>query len=410
MNFKRSVKNLISGFNKVIFLKSRKDLELENVKRVLIISLYFRGDFLLHTPFIKLLSNILPDAKIDIWTKSRNLELTQNNPDIDEVLIFDDVKTAGYNDNAKLNLGGKLGFLKKLRNSHYDLIIDLTGHIPTALYSYLSASGYTLGINNFGFGAAYDKFIDIRPASTKGHLIKKYLDVLRRGFNIPDARWEKLLNENGTKPVLIPSQKDVESVSSILNKIQIDKGKPLVVVHSTAGWKAKEWDPHNYSRLIELLDSKDIEFIFIGDDRDRQNFYYILENSGLKDVPKFKNHFLKLRFLEVAGLINQADVFVGSDSAPLHIAGAMDTPSVGIFGPTNPDFSNPIGEMHKIVYHRLHCSAADEMQYCTRNAGMTCPTIDCMKMVTPQEVMALIEELINEYRQSEKNKSSSGSL
>lgn len=410
MNFKRSIKNLISVFNKIVFIKKRKVLDLKKVKRILIISLYFRGDFLFHTPLIKLLPSILPNSRIDVWTKSRNLELTQNNPHIDEVLIFDDVKTAGYNDNVRLNILGKIKFLKKLRKSNYDLVIDLTGHIPTALYSYFSKAGYTIGINNFGFGAAYNKFIDLRPASTKGHLIMKYLDVLRRGFDIPGIKWEKLLTENQIKPVIIPSQNDIESVDKILSKININYEKPLIVIHTTAGWKAKEWGPLNYSRLIEMINKRGFEFIFIGDDRDKQNFTYILENSGLKDVPNFKNHFLKLKFLEVAELINRADVFIGSDSAPLHIAGAMETPSVGIFGPTNPEFSNPLGEMHKVIYYKLYCSANDEMQYCTRNAGMTCPSIDCMKKVTPLDVMIQIEDLINEYSKTEKNKSSSDSL
>ena len=410
MNFKRSVKNLISGFNRVVFLKKRKNLDLRNVKSVLIISLYFRGDFLFHTPFIKLLTAILPDARIDIWTKSRNLELTHNNPDIDDVLMFDDIKTAGYNDNAKFNLGGKIDFLKKLRKTKYDLVIDLTGHVSTAIFTYLSKSGYTIGINNFGFGAAYNKFIDLNPASTRGHLIDKYLSVLKESFGISDEKWETLIGANGTKPVLYPSRQDADTVRKILDELSINRDEPLVLLHTTAGWSAKEWDPLNYSRLIEMLNDKHYQFIFIGDDRDRKNFELILDNSGLKDVPKFKKHFLKLKFLEVAELINQADILVGSDSAPLHIAGAMNTPSVGIFGPTNPDFSNPVGGMHRVVYHKLHCSAADNMQYCTRNAGMTCPTIDCMKMVKPEEVMQLIEGLTNEFRESKKNKSTSGSL
>ncbi|SRR5690606_5614605 len=410
MNYKRIAKNIISSFNKRIFIKRRKTLDVSNIRKVLIISLYFRGDFLFHTPLIKLLSGILPYARIDVWTKSRNLELTQNNPDISKVLVFDDVKTAAYNDHVKLNIAGKFSFLRKLRNSNYDLIIDLTGHIPTALYSYFSKAGYSIGINNYGFGAAYDKFVDLQPASTKGHLIMKYLDVLRRGLDIPDIQWKQMIANYGVKPVLIPSQKDIESVNNILDDISINNEKPLVVIHTTAGWKAKEWGRDNYSRLIEMLNHKNYEFIFIGDDRDKQNFKNILENSGLKDVPKFNNHFLKLKFLEVAELINKADVFVGSDSAPLHIAGAMDTPSVGIFGPTNPDFSNPIGAMHKTVYHKLLCSATDSMQYCTRNGGMTCPTIDCMKMVTPAQVMILIQELIIEYHGKKKNKNITGCL
>src|SRR4030095_2068878 len=107
-----------------------------------------------------------------------------------------------------------------------------------------------------------------------------------------------------------------------------------------------------------------------------------------------KTRFLPLQFIQSAELIRRADLFIGSDSAPLHTAGAVGTPSIGIFGPTNPEFSRPLGAQHKIIYHRLFCYSSADTQYCTRNAGFTCPTIDCMKMITSNEIITMIENLL----------------
>lgn len=410
MNLRRKAKNFVSGSTKFIFPKRKKNLELEKIKRVLIISLYFRGDFLFHTPVIKLLSDIIPGIKIDIWTKSRNIELTENNPDINELLIFDNIKTADYNDDSRLDLRGKYSLLKNVRNAEYDLVIDLTGKISTAVFTYFAGAKYTIGINNYGFGGAYDRFIDLHPASTKGHLIQKYISVLKEGLNIADDRWNVLTKEFKVKPYLYPSDKDQKSVSRVLRELKIDVSKPLVLIHTTAGWKEKEWDTISFSRLIELLEKIGYEILFIGDEKDRDNINRIIENTGLQNKSVYNNRFLKLKLLEVAELILRADVLIGADSAPLHMAGAMETPSVGLFGPTNPDFSNPIGERHKVVYYKLYCSASDEMQYCTRNAGKTCPTIDCMKMITPNIIVSLIEEILNDPKIRKKNKGTISSL
>lgn len=410
MNYKRVIKKIVSNFNKLIFLKRSKTLKPAEVRNILFISLYFRGDYLFHTVLIKFLGELLPKAKLDIWIKSHNEELTFNNPHINEVLVFNNIKTASYNDNSKLDIKGKHKFFKKIRKRKYDLVLDVTGKISTALFVYFSKAKYTVGINNYGFGACYDKFIDLRPASVKGHLIEKYLRIAKYAFNIDDNKWNDLVSGLILKPYIYITEKEQLKVEELLHRLKIYDNKLLIIIHSSAGWSAKEWGANNYSILIERLRERGIKFLFIGDEKDHENFKLIIANSKLKHDPDVSNYFLKLKILEVAELIKRSDIFIGSDSAPLHLAGAVGTPTIGLFGPTNPEFSNPLGDKHKILYHKLHCSATEVMQYCSRKGGMTCKTVDCMKLIKVEKVMDLIEKSIYEKRKEKKDKTVISSL
>lgn len=81
-----------------------------------------------------------------------------------------------------------------------------------------------------------------------------------------------------------------------------------------------------------------------------------------------------------------SDLFIGSDSGPLYIAEAVGTKTISLFGPTNPLFSAPRGKEHTCIYNKLFCSAEDNEQNCILIAGLNCKTIDCMKMIKPDDV------------------------
>jgi len=272
----------------------------------------------------------------------------------------------------------------------------LTGKYSTALFTLLSAPKYSVGINYNYFGFCYDKFVKLNTSTEKGHLIEKYLSVLPAGLNLDRETWENIRNKLKLKPYIFIDDSVIGYVSEIVKQIKINQDKPLITIHATSGWKAKEMDSTIFAELIKYLNSKKYNFVFIGDTKDKEKLKEIkslLGGTGFDD----NLNFLELKFIQSVELIRRSDLFIGSDSAPLHAAGAVGTPSIGIFGPTNPDFSKPIGDCHKIIYHQLFCSASEDMQYCTRNAGFTCPTIDCMKSITAKEIIETTEELLTDF-------------
>lgn len=384
------IKNIVSVTGNLLFFFKKKEINKKEIKKILIVSLYFRGDVLFSTPVIKFLKNIFPNSLIDIMVKSRSKEVIEGNPNINKLLIFDDIKTADYNDSTGFKLNKKISILNVIRKENYDLCIDLTGKYSTALIALLGKFKYSIGLNYNGFGFAYSKFINSDTQNTKGHLTEKYLNIVKEGLNIDKIKWNELNRELIRKCDLFLNDEELEIAEIKLKTLLINFDRPLVCIQVTAGWKAKEWSESAYSQLIGKLIESDYSFVLIGSEGDKEINYRILDKVSV-NLRKFN---LSLPLKINAAVIKLSDVFIGSDSIGLHIAGAVDTPSIGIFGPTNPAFSSPAGDMHRVIYKKLYCSSAEDKQYCTRNAGKTCTSIDCITGISPEEVFANVEYLL----------------
>ncbi len=386
-------KNIISSAGNVIFFFNKKEIKKESIEKILIISLYFRGDVLFNTPAIAMLKKMFPELEIDVMVKSRSKEVLEGNPDINKLIIFDDIKTADYNDSNELRLKEKYELLKKIREEHYDLCIDFTGKYSTALIALLGGFEYSMGINYNGFGFCYSKFVNINTQNTEGHLTEKYLQIIKEGLGISEEEWKELkINFNHDCKIYL-TRTEVESAENHMKSLNINPDRPLICIQTTAGWKAKEWSEKNYSELIEKLILLDYSFLLIGAEEDMGFNFRILDAVS----PGLRKYYLSMPLKLNASVIRLSDVFIGSDSIGLHLAGAVGTPTVGLFGPTNPSFSNPSGEIHKVIYKKLFCSSESNEQYCTRNAGKSCPTIDCMKNINSDEVLENVELLLSKY-------------
>lgn len=383
----KKILNILSGRK----MYRNKLPELKNVKKLLIISLYFTGDVLFHTASIQALSKLLPDAKIDIWLKTGSLDILQNDPRINKIVIFDNIKTSGYRDNAKFHFKKTLSFIKELRKTKYDLIIDLTGKYSTALITLLAKTNYSIGINYNYFGFCYDKFVFLNTASEKGHLIDKYLIVLKQGLNINDQEWNSLRKDFKTKPYIYPDESSVRKINDILFQKKITSGN-YITIHLSSGWDAKMLPIGTFAEVIKYLEENKYEYLFVGNSGDKEKLAEICKILN-DESGSIYERFIVLNLNESAELIHRSKLFIGSDSAPLHIAGAFEIPSIGLFGPTNPLFSNPVGENHKYIYHELFCSATVDKQYCTRNGGFTCPLYECMNTISASEIIELINNM-----------------
>lgn len=380
------IKLIYSNIFKYLFYFKRNELHLENVKSILFISLFFRGDVLYHTPLISMLRFLFPEALIDVWIKSRSVDVLNNNPFINEIIVFDDIKTAEYNEQTKLNLNGKYKLLSKIRKKRYDLIIDFTGLYSTALFVLFSKAKNSFGRNLQGFSFCYTRCDETNTFIFPGHLLNKYVNILKRGLSISDETFTSLLKNVPLKPVIFID----DNVKSLIDKEFLRRGydqkKKLVTLHLGAGWDAKRWGIKNYEVLINKL-IEDYYIAIIGDEKDRQLFEEMKVNIKSPSYGiAFDKMFFSLNFLASAEIIRRSSLFIGSDSGPLHLAFAVGTPSIGLFGPTNPEFSKPLGEIHEVIYKRIECSAPDGEQYCTRHAGRSCPNIVCMKLIEVDEV------------------------
>ncbi|MBL8016232.1 MAG: glycosyltransferase family 9 protein, partial [Ignavibacteria bacterium] len=159
--------------------------------------------------------------------------------------------------------------------------------------------------------------------------------------------------------------------------------------------EAKKWEASNYVELIKSLGAN-FRIFMIGGKEDSANADFISKN--------FERYVFSVTGLltmsESAELIRRADLFIGADSGPLYLAEAVGTPTLSLFGPTNPLFSAPRGAKHEYMYESLFCSAPVDKQNCKLLAGLNCRTLDCMKMLKPSVVANRALEMMSKERNS----------
>ncbi|MBZ0203349.1 MAG: glycosyltransferase family 9 protein [Ignavibacteria bacterium] len=394
-HIKTFISAIIYWVGSLLFLFKKKQFNIprNEIKRILFITLYFRGDVLFHTPAIRLLKLYFTNSGIDVWVKSRSKEILESNPDINQIVVFDGVETDIKTDGIKFSLKEKKDFVNRLRDNKYDLVVDFTGLFSTGLTSFLLRPKYSIGKYEQRFGFFYNKFIDEDLSLGEGHLITKYMELIRVGLDIPADDWQCLLKQVPPKGIIQISDISKNKINDILINREYDLTKPLITIHLTAGWEAKRLDLEKFAELIaQLLESRRFEIAVIGNYYDKTEFSKISSSfETIISKKKINSMFFELPLVLNSAMIERSVVLIGSDSMPLHIAGAVGTSSIGLFGPTNPRFSNPIGINHRLIYNELDCSAKINIQYCTRNAGRTCKSIDCMKMISVQNILNEID-------------------
>ena len=386
---KRNIKILLNKLTGIKLGKNKLPSQ-NDIHKILVISLYFAGDLLFHSAVIELLQKIYPKAEIDLWTRASSAELLKSDPRINKFVTYDNIKTTDYRDISSPDKTEYSNHINNLKNNNYSLVIDLTGKKSTALAVKKIKADFSIGLNYDYHGYCYDKFVYLNTSSEKGHLIDKYLDVIKIGLNINETKWLELRSEIKTKPYIYSEDESILKADRFLSE-RGKKKKKYAAIHLTSGWAAKELPVITFSELIEYLEGTGIEYVFIGDNNDKIRLTEI--ETLLKNKYALKNRFAELNFKESAELIKKAVLFIGSDSAPLHIAAAYEIPAVALFGPTNPGFSAPVGNNVKVIYHKLHCSASDDKQYCTRNGGFTCPYYECMISISSAEIIKAVNVL-----------------
>lgn len=348
----------------------------KEVKKILFVSLNFNGDILFGSTLFSLVKAIYPDAEFHIWIKSRAKHMMSGYPYFSKVIVFNDIRTRKYDEEINPSVSEKLNFFRELRKENYDLAFDITGLFWTAFALFYSGVKYKAGYNFQGFGFFYNFET---PAVQNGHLIDKHLSLVLENpalKNVLPARIDRF-----KVPSFQIESEAGKKIDKLLAENNVNKEEQIIILHTTAGWEAKKWEASNYVELIKSLGAN-FRIFMIGGKEDSANADFISKN--------FERYVFSVTGLltmsESAELIRRADLFIGADSGPLYLAEAVGTPTLSLFGPTNPLFSAPRGAKHEYMYESLFCSAPVDKQNCKLLAGLNCRTLDCMKMLKPSVV------------------------
>ncbi|MBN2753819.1 MAG: glycosyltransferase family 9 protein [Candidatus Goldbacteria bacterium] len=343
-------------------------VELSKIKRVLIIRPGAIGDVLLTTPFIRALKKALPDAVIDYVAAPFPAKILEGNPYLSNVTVFD--KNRYKSANFIVKAFNDFKFYTALAGNKYDLVFDLFGNLRSALMAFLSGARYRAG---FTFRIRkYLYNIKVKPAQDPMYNVHYHTQLLT-AIGIP---------EDGEELDFIIPEAEKAKAAQFINTVK--SGGPVIGINPSGTWPTKRWPEEKFGELAGLILNgiKKSSVIVLWGPGEQHMAEKVLKNCPVKQgIIIAPQTSLK----ELAALIGQMDVLVTNDGAPKHIAVAMKTPAVTVFGPTNSISWNPRDNpYYPAVASALSCAPCDKTQCPDRD-------IECMKKISAADVFEAVK-------------------
>lgn len=334
---------------------------------ILIVKLSAIGDVIHTLPSLAALRKLYPDAHITWVVEEAAADLVKNHPMLDAVLISrrkNWIKSLRQGEFSR-PLREMRAFLRELRKSPYDLVIDFHGLLKSAVIVLLSGGKRKLGYDSLQelSGLFYNEKI---PEDMNKHAVDRYLDFTRYlGAKIEEAQF------------ILPSDNTAQTrIQSLLKKYHLEN-KKFIAVNPIAYWETKLWNDEKFAGLADLIKTKlNIEVVFTGSEKES------IKKITAQMQDKAVNLAGETSLPELAHLYKNALMLITTDSGPMHLAAAVGTPVIALFGPTDPQRTGPYGEGHTIIRTDLPCSPC---------LLKRCPTKKCMQDILPEQVMAAIE-------------------
>ena len=278
------------------------------LKKILVFSFSFIGDAVLSTSVIQPLRRHFPDAHITFLVGPRAFDLLATDPNIDATVVYD-------NRGAHAGWRGRLRLIRTLRLGKFDLVVNLRD----------SLMARCIGAEHWG----------MRRGDSNRHAVTRYLEVLQRqGVDITNAC-----------PCLKLTEAERIAAHHFLAEVDLESERLLIGIHPGGNWEYKLWDGRNYANVASILAQKlKATILLFAGPNERELQTQVAEMMGVQPLLVQADG---LRHL--AALISTCDVYIGNDTGPMHIAAAVGTPVVALFGSTNHIRSGPYGDPHTVV-------------------------------------------------------------
>ncbi len=333
------------------------------------------GDLVMATPVLKDLRSTFPKASITAMCQKNACSLISRDPNIDEIICFK--KPSGW-----IHRRTHFEIIDPIRKGGYDLGILLTNSISSAWWFWRGRVGYRLGFSNGIRNLLLSKSTAFPKNVESQHLVLTYKSLLEP-LGVPPS---------DSSPQLYLTDKEIDDAKQLLSRYGVDLSKHTVVgINPGAAYgSAKCWLPDRFEGVTKkLLQDPNAYVLYFGDNNGAPLVNKICRGFSERVI----NLAAKTSIRELMALIKLCSVFLTNDSGPMHIAAALQTPLVALFGSTSDVKTGPYPK-GKVIHKHVECSP------CYKRV---CP-IDfrCMKRIEVEEVY---NELIKKLEESEQKTS-----
>jgi len=348
---------------------------------ILIIKMSALGDVIQALPVIRALKEGFPGARIDWLVEDAAAPIVRSHPGVDRVVVWRRAAWRGAWRNPTRcpeALAGIRRTAAELLRRRYDIAIDLQGLLKSGIWMGLARAERKVGYEAAREGSRLFLTERIQDGDPDLHAVERYL-LLAEGIG---AR--AIAPEFGLRP----SREGREALRGLLGQQGWDPGAPYAVLVPAARWKTKQWGVAAFARTADGLVA---EFGF-----------HVAVSGALQDRSLAEMILERMRYpaLNLAGrtdlgtliaLMAGAAVVISTDSGPMHLAAALGTPVVALFGPTAPWRTGPYGKGHKVLRAAVSCSPC----FLRR-----CHTRRCMRQIGPEQVLEAVREVLEEKAQA----------
>lgn len=340
----------------------------QDIKSILIVKLSSIGDVVHALPIVRALRDRYPKAHIAWIVKRGCRDVIAGNPYIDEVIIYERERW-GNPKNLFSTVKEVFLFAHEIRARKFDVVVDLQGLFYTGVITYFSGSRLRVGFRNAREFSHLFYNRKVAVPSMNMHAINRYFllaEALDAHSRVPD--FTIAISDSDRKYV-----REFLSGSGFKND-----NRPLIAINPSARWITKQWQMKNFAELSDTLARyMNATIVLIGSSADKELVERLMEHMRTTPINATGRTSLK----QLVELLSRTDLVISNDTGPMHIACAVGTPVLGLFGPTDPRRTGPFGLGHAIIRKDIYCSPCFKKK---------CRDLICMDLLTIQDVLCAV--------------------
>jgi lipopolysaccharide heptosyltransferase II len=335
------------------------------VQRVLVIRLRSIGDTVLSTPSLFALRRFLPNAQIDILLEDWVAPLLEGSELVDNVISI------GKGSMSRVSTA------LELRRNKYDVVFNLHGGTTSTFLTRFTGAQHRVGYKNYQYSSLYTDLLNSSSdfwGEKKTHSAEQQLALLGfAGAPVSDR----------PRSFLRAGREASEQIDKLLGQSGVAEEK-FALIHPSTAFFTKQWPPENFARVAEYLAACGVKRVAVAKKAEIDTLNKVVDASRVPIIA-----FDDLSLPQITALAARAEIFIGNDSGIAHIAAAVKTPTVVIFGSSNRDHWHPWTDApNEIVFEKFDC------QPC---AGYRCEVYGeprCIQRVSTESVIAAIDRVL----------------
>jgi len=329
----------------------------EDPERILILKPSSLGDIIHSLPTLAAVRERFPKSFIGWLVKKEWAGILEGHPCLDELLSF------------SFRLSSVRPMIGAVRRHRFDLVLDLQGLLRTGLLGYFSGATIRIGFEEAREFSPLFYTHRVKSDGKSLHAVDRYLLIARELGARPDPkRFDIFLTEQNHARV----QEMVKPFGG---------DRPILAIHASSRQEVKRWPLERFAELADKINRAGLGVpVFIGAKNDVQDIALIRKRMRTDSIDLAGQTSLK----ELATLLGLSRLLITNDSGPMHLAAAVGTPVVALFGPTDPRKIGPYGEGHIVLQHTDQCPAC--------RAGTKGPH-RCLDAISVEEAIEAVSNL-----------------